>query len=131
MKDFAFCEPLLHIPHPVLLDNGKPVYVLIPIDSYLKVFGFPAPKSALGQEETEENQVRRLMEGGLSALRAWRTVKGLLQQDMAERMGISRPAYTQMEIAARPRNFTLQKAAQAMNLEPDQIISLYPKKRTR
>lgn len=57
-----------------------------------------------------------------SPVRAWREHKKLPQRQMAERMGISQPAYGQMEKAeASLRPATLKKIAAALEIAPAQL----------
>lgn len=61
-------------------------------------------------------------ETGCSLIRAWREHLGLTQAEVAERMGISRGAYAQMEaLDARPRPTTLKKIARAMGVHWRQL----------
>ena len=53
-----------------------------------------------------------------SLVRAWREYKGLSQADMAERMGISCPAYAQLEAKdANLRAATVHRLAATLNVQ--------------
>jgi transcriptional regulator with XRE-family HTH domain len=57
-----------------------------------------------------------------SLVRAWREYKGLSQADMAERMGISRPAYAQLEAkGANLRATTVHRLALALDVQWEQL----------
>ena len=57
-----------------------------------------------------------------SLVRAWREYKGLSQADMAERMGISRPAYAQLEgKGANRRATTVHRLAAALGATWEQL----------
>ena len=57
-----------------------------------------------------------------SLVRAWREYKGLSQADMAERMGISRPAYAQLEAkGANLRATTMHRLAVALDVQREQL----------
>jgi len=57
-----------------------------------------------------------------SLVRAWREYKGLSQADIAERMGISRPAYAQMETkGANLRATTVHRLAVALDVQWEQL----------
>lgn len=57
-----------------------------------------------------------------SLVRAWREHLGLTQAEVAKRMGVSRPAYAQMEAKeSRPRVATLKRIAKAMGVEWEQL----------
>jgi len=59
---------------------------------------------------------------GLSLVRAWREHLGLTQEEVARRMGVTRPAYAQMEAkGVRPRVPTLKKIAEAFGVEWEQV----------
>jgi len=54
---------------------------------------------------------------GLTLRRAWREYLGLTQAEVAERMGITQPALSQLEAAsARPRRGTLRRLAEALGV---------------
>ena len=111
------------IRHPVVTSGGKTTHVLVPIEEYLTVFARPdeAPEGyAFIPMEVSE----RVLEG-MSPLKAWRRNKNLTQEQMAERMGVSRPAYAQMEKSGTPRIDTLRKAAAALDIEVGQLAELY------
>ena len=57
-----------------------------------------------------------------SLVRAWREHLGLTQAEVARRMGVSRPAYAQMEAkGSTPRVATLKRIAGAMGVEWEQL----------
>ena len=57
-----------------------------------------------------------------SLVRSWREYKGLSQEEMAKRMGISQPAYAQMEKpSARLRLNTRIRIASALGIIPEQL----------
>ena len=52
-----------------------------------------------------------------SPIQAWREYLNLRQAEVAEKMGIPQAAYSQMEAAKKNRKATLQKIAEAMNID--------------
>jgi DNA-binding XRE family transcriptional regulator len=62
---------------------------------------------------------------GDTPLKAWRNHKRLTQEETAERMGVTRSLYAQMEKSERPRKTTLEKAAAALGIELAQLAELY------
>ncbi|MDR0467043.1 MAG: helix-turn-helix domain-containing protein [Deltaproteobacteria bacterium] len=106
------------IRHQVIEDKGQPLFVLVPYAEYV----------ASLNRGTEESPVIPLavskaanMEDK-SLVRAWREYKGLSQADMAERMGISRPAYAQLEAkGANLRATTVHRLATALNVQWEQL----------
>lgn len=107
-----------HIRHQVIEDNGHPLFVLVPYKEYL----------ALIDEDSGEDVVIPLavskaanMEGK-SLVRAWREYKGLSQAEVAKRLGVSRPAYAQMEEkGANLRTTTTHRLAAALEVEWEQL----------
>jgi len=65
--------------------------------------------------------VRRHIEDGISKARAWREYLELSQQVVAERMGISQAALSQIENAERPRRATLVRLADALGISLEQL----------
>ena len=106
------------IRHQIIEGNGQPLFVLVPYAEYV----------ASLHRETGERPVIPLavskaanMEGK-SLVRAWREYKRLSQADMAERMGISRPAYAQLEAkGANLRATTVHRLAVALDVQWEQL----------
>ena len=98
--------------------DGVPLFVLVPWDEYLEAFeGRPDDEVFLPLEVS-----RAVNLGGKSMVRAWRDHLGLTQEEVAERMKISRAAYAQMEAkGTRPRTTSLKKIASALGVEWEQL----------
>ena len=60
-------------------------------------------------------------ERGVAPMAAWREHFGLTQAEVAARIGITQTAYAQMERVKQPRRATLEKVAEAMGLEVEQL----------
>lgn len=106
--------------HPVVTNNGAVTHVLVPVDEYEALIA--------GTEKTGWTRIPAAvaeMALDVSPLRAWREYKRMTQQQMAERMGISRPAYTQMEQSEKPHRATLEKAAEIFGIDVAQLVELY------
>lgn len=105
------------IDHQVIEKNGKPLFVLVPYEEYLdfikeKELELTVPHDVVELHILEDK----------SLIRAWREYKGLSQQEVAEKMGVSQSAYSQMEKPdARLRKSTLEKIAEALELLPEQL----------
>ena len=57
-----------------------------------------------------------------SLILAWREHLGLSQQEVAQKMGISQSAYSQMEkVEANLRQTTVNKIARALGILPEQL----------
>ena len=61
--------------------------------------------------------VEKLIMEKKTAIQAWREYLNLTQAEVAERMGITQAAYSQMETAKKNRKATGQKIAEAMNID--------------
>jgi transcriptional regulator with XRE-family HTH domain len=60
--------------------------------------------------------------GNKSPVRAWREYKGLLQKKVADALGISQAAYSQMEkLDANLRPETIEKIAHIFEIDPEQL----------
>jgi DNA-binding XRE family transcriptional regulator len=95
--------------------SGNPLYAVIPYNDFIQL--------TRNYEPTIPNDVVWMtVDKGFSLIRAWREYKGLSQEAVAEKMGISQAAYSQMERPkARLRRTTLEKIALALDLEITQI----------
>ncbi len=104
----------MNIPtnHHIITHEGKPVAVVVPYDEYLQVFD--------DDVTIPHEVVMRSID--VSLTRAWREFLGLSQAEVAGRMGITQPAYQQMEEKdAKPRLATMKKIAAALGIDVRQI----------
>lgn len=87
--------------------DGKPAYAVIPHAQYQQqlqhVHGDLTPQAVVNKIFIEK----------MSPARAWREHLGLTQQAVAERLGISQPAYAQQESSDKLRKSTRIKIAAA------------------
>lgn len=105
-----------HIKHQVILKDGVPIFVLVPYNEYLE-FQKPQPKVYFPHDVVEKSVVE-----GKGLVRAWREHKGISQEEMADRMGITQAAYSQMEKPkARLRKTTLERIAAALDVDIEQL----------
>jgi DNA-binding XRE family transcriptional regulator len=95
--------------------DGKPAFVVVPFDQFQRLRG------GIAKGGVPHEIVQVVFDRGLSPMAAWREHLGLTQSDVAGRIGISQAAYAQMERVSKPRQATLQKVADAMGLEVDQL----------
>ncbi|MCI3947858.1 helix-turn-helix domain-containing protein [Pseudomonas syringae] len=93
--------------------DGKPAFVVIPYAQYI------ATNNA--ESDLIPHEVVSRMVDGASPIKAWREYLGLTQEQVAERMGISQPAYAQQENATKPRKATREKIAAAFDIRADQL----------
>jgi predicted transcriptional regulator len=66
--------------------------------------------------------VEHVIMAKLTPVRAWREHLGLTQTEVATRIGISQAAFAQVEAPeVRPRKSTLQRVAQALGIQLEQL----------
>lgn len=104
------------INHQIIEKDGKPLFVLVPYDEYLTLVereeAITVPQAVVEKHILEN----------MSLVRAWREHLGLSQQEVAQKMGISQSAYSQMEkIDANLRQATMNKIARALGILPEQL----------
>lgn len=98
--------------------DGTPQYAIVPWDEYQEAFG-----GRSDEEVTIPHEVVVLeYELDCSLIRAWREHLKLTQAEVARRLGITRPAYAQMEAkGTKPRVSTLKRIAEAIGVEWEQL----------
>ncbi|MGB9499766.1 MAG: helix-turn-helix domain-containing protein [Dissulfuribacterales bacterium] len=95
--------------------NGKPAFVVIPYDDYIKLL--PTEDVAIPHEV-----VGLVIKKGMNLVKAWRTYLGMTQSEVAKKADISQAALSQMEKTDNPlRVATLEKLAIAMGLSIEQL----------
>lgn len=106
-----------HINYQTIVQNGVPAFVVIAYDEFLKIY-----PGAASQEPTTPHEVVGIMvKSNVSIIRAWREYLGLTQQEVADKMGITQAALSQIESNTRPRKETLQKLAAIFGVEVSQL----------
>lgn len=100
--------------------GGKPTFAVIPWTEYRKLVAHYVPDESdvfFPQEVVEMNVLK-----GYSLVRAWREYLKLTQSEMAERLGISQPAYRKLEQPnVSLRSATRQRLATALGVQPEQL----------
>lgn len=104
------------IKHQIIESGGRPLFVLVPYEEYVAAMDTDRDVSiplAVSRAALMEDK---------SLVRAWREYKGFSQAEMARRLGVSRPAYAQMEEkSANLRATTLHRLAAALEVEWTQL----------
>lgn len=117
------------IPYPTINEHGNPTHVVLPLQDYLALLDDVAdsypPYDPTIKEQGSPAAVAFAALEGQNPLKAWRKHLGLTQQEVAIKMGVSRPAYTQFEKSGRPQQKTLEKAAAAFGTTPAALAELY------
>ena len=106
---------------PQIIKQGdKPAFAVITWETYKELIKNYTPDESdvwFPQEVVEANVV-----SGNSLLKAWREYLGLTQTEVAERVGISQPAYSKLERPdANPRTSTLRKLSKALGISLEQL----------
>lgn len=107
----------------ILITNGKPAFVVLPYDEYLRLTGARTPAGRIPADDTTPHEVVSAhVKNGWSMIRAWREHLGLTQADMAQRLEIRQPSYAAMEAPqARPKKLTRERIAAAMGISLEQL----------
>ena len=107
-----------HIKHQIIEDEGKPIFVLVPYNEYVKLIKKNDRDITIPHEVVEAHILK-----GKSLFSAWREYKNITQNEMAKKLGISQPAYSQMERTdANLRKSTLENIAAALGIS---VLQLY------
>jgi ribosome-binding protein aMBF1 (putative translation factor) len=105
------------IEYQTILENGRPRFAVVPIEDFRRLL----QQSGQAEATIPHEVVSAVVDGATSA-RAWREHLELSQRAVAERMGITQPAYAQMEAAdAKPRKATRERIAAALGILPEQL----------
>lgn len=106
-----------HIDYQTINEAGAPRYAVVPIDDFRRLLA-----AAGAAEATIPHDVISATVDGATPARAWREHLSISQREVAERMGISQPAYAQMEAAAaKMRKRTRERLAKALGILPEQL----------
>lgn len=102
----------------IINQNGKPAFAVLPYADYLELMSRCDEDDTYVPHEVAEMV---LLEDA-SYLTAWRKYLKVSQKTLAERMGVTQAAVSQMEkIGANPHRKTLEKAAEALGITVAQL----------
>ena len=65
--------------------------------------------------------VELMIDHDYTIIRAWREYLGLTQKEVADKIGITQAAYSQMESARRLKKITKTRIANALGINPEQV----------
>jgi len=124
-------------------DEGNPQYVVIPYNEYfqmrLKMAEYDDEKEDMWEDipyESDEYNCVQLPASvcdimdkeKVSLQAAWRILRGLSQQEVADKLGVSQSAVSQLEaIDSRPQKRTREKLAAIYGCTQEQISLYLPK----
>ena len=99
-------------------EQGQPQFVVIPYAEYLELTGNKGINLETGVPSEVVNMV---FDNNYSPVQAWREYLNLSQAEVANRIGISQPAYSQYEKSQKLRKATRIKIADALKIKPEQL----------
>jgi DNA-binding XRE family transcriptional regulator len=115
--------------------NGKPEWAVLPYEEYLQLVeqaemledirDYDATKAVLekGEEELIPSEVVFAILDGANPIKAWREYRGISQQQLAEKIGISKPYLSQIETGKRRGTTEVVSAvARALNVSMDELV---------
>jgi len=103
----------------IITQHGQPAFVVIPYDEYIKLRRPYIPDDS---ESVPHEVVGLMVKKGYTLLRAWREYLGLTQKEVAEKIGITQAAFSQMESGVKNlRKTTLVKVAAALGISIEQL----------
>ncbi|EKN4689533.1 helix-turn-helix transcriptional regulator [Yersinia ruckeri] len=112
--------------------NGQPEYAVVPYEMYLRLcaesdadelYESIPYQSDEHDDVTIPNEVVGIqINQDLSLLAAWRVYRGMSQNDVADKLGITQAAVSQLEsTGSRPQRRTREKLAALYNCKPEQL----------
>lgn len=109
-------------------NDGKPQFVVLPIEEYERLISdddyidIPYIGSANDHETVPNDVVQIMMRDNISLLAAWRVYRGYSQYDVAEKLGKTQSAISQLEdVNSRPQKKTRVQLAELYDCKPEQL----------
>lgn len=98
----------------IITDNeGRPAFAVIPYADYLTLC------NETSKDLVPQAVVMHVLVDDMPPVRAWREHLNLTQKEVADRLGISQPAFAQQENASRVRKATREKIAAALGIHAE------------
>lgn len=125
----------------ILNEQGKPLFVVLPIEEYNQLQEYKtlcttdddeeegwsaiAVEEGDNDDETIPHEVVSIsIEHDISLLGAWRVYRGLSQAEVAKQTGLTQSAISQMESKeSKPQMKTLERLAKVYNCRPTQLYA--------
>jgi DNA-binding XRE family transcriptional regulator len=103
------------INYQVIEQDGKPAFAVVPYEEFMALIEGDDPG-------TPHEVVKIMVANDCSLIAAWRQYKKMSQYEVAQKMGISQPAYAKMEKNTDTlRRTTLSSIAKALDVEVIQL----------
>lgn len=95
--------------------EGRPAFAVVPYADYLALC------NKTTKDLVPQAVVTRVLVDDMPPVRAWREHLNLTQKEVADRLGISQPAFAKQENAPRVRKATREKIAAALGIHAEQL----------
>ncbi len=111
-----------HTNHQIINDTkGNPLFAIIPYNEYLDFIRYNKDEEIIIPNTVVEYMIIQ----GYSPIKAWRNYKKLSQSEVANKIGISQAAFSQMEqVNANLRKDTIQKIAAALEIKFEHLYDI-------
>ena len=123
----------------IIKKDDKPEWAIVPYETYLQLVekaemlldiqDYDSAKAALerGEDELIPSEIVYAILDGENAIKVWREFRGMSQQELAEKAGISVPYLSQLETSKRTGSLeVLSSVAKALNLSLENIVPSQP-----
>ena len=119
----------------VIKKNGKPEWAVVPYEDYQRLLEeaemlqdireYDEAKLSIAKgEELIPSEVTYAILDGKNPIRVWREYRGMTQQAVAEKAGISKPYLSQLESGQRKGTTeVLSAVAKALNVSLDDLVA--------
>jgi DNA-binding XRE family transcriptional regulator len=119
----------------VIKKNGKPEWAVVPYEDYQRLLeeaeilqdirDYDEAKLSIAKgEELIPSEVTYAILDGQNPIRVWREYRGMTQQEVAEKAGISKPYLSQLESGQRKGTTeVLGAVAKALNVSLDDLVA--------
>jgi ribosome-binding protein aMBF1 (putative translation factor) len=105
------------INYQTIQHGGTILFVIVPYGDFLQM-----KSNSPITEGIPHSIVEKMTYDNISRIRAWREHLGFTQQEVAEKMGITQAALSQIETKnSKPRKTTLEKLAKVLGLTAAQL----------
>jgi DNA-binding XRE family transcriptional regulator len=105
----------------IIEQNGKPAFAVIPYSEWMQLLENQKQPVIDTTGLIPHAVISRMLDSEITIIRAWREHLNVTQATVAERLGMTQPAYTQIENGKRPRKTTLLKIANALGIHLEQL----------
>jgi DNA-binding XRE family transcriptional regulator len=120
----------------IIKQGDKPEWAVLPYDAYIQlvekaemaqdVQDYDSAKATLehGEDELIPSEVIYAILDGANPIKTWREYRGMSQQEMAKKVGISVPYLSQLETNKRKGSLDVLSAiSKALNVSLDHLVS--------